>query len=321
MLTRTAFLIILCMLVAPAAWAAAIVTVAPEQAVNGPVLTLGEIAQITGEDEAKISALKALRLGSAPKPGGRLVLTRELLGTRLAASGADLGGITWSVPESIVITANSQVVAGQKIADTAFEALVKRLNIRENKRQIELVSFSEDVAAPIGEIGLKAEIPYGIRKSGLTIVNVIITCDGRIYDKVSLRYNVKVFEDIVIASKQIAPQEALTTENLTYQRTDIARLSGAYVTDISKLTGLTAKRPIASGTLITDSLLKKPILVKRGTNVTISAHSGAIAITASGQALQDGAEGQVIRVQNTNSKRIVTAKVMGEGLVQITTIK
>lgn len=321
MLARTAFLIILCMLVAPAAWAAAIVIVTPEQTVNGPVLTLGEIAQITGENEAKVSALKALRLGAAPKPGGRLVLTRELLGARLAASGADLTGITWSVPENIVIAANSQVVAGQKMADTAFAALVKRLNSAEDKRQIELVSFSDDVAAPVGEIRLNAEFPYGIRKSGPTVVNVIITCDGRIYDKVSLRYNVKVLEDIVIASKPIAPNELLTAENLTYQRTDVARLPSAYLTDISKLAGLSAKRPIAAGTLVTDSLLKKPILVKRGTNVAISAHSGAIAITASGQALQDGAEGQVIRVQNTNSKRIVTAKVMGEGLVQIITIK
>lgn len=305
----------------PAAWAAVSVTIAPEQTVNGPGLTLGAIAEIAGEDETKVKALRSLPLGAAPKPGSRLVLTRELLGARMAAAGTDLSGITWNVPDSIIITAIFQVVPGTKIANAASEALIKRLDVAEDKRELELIGFSSDLNAPIGDIRLTAELPYGIRKSGPTIVNVTISSGGQVYEKISLRYNVKVYEDIIIAAKPIAPHEPLTADNLAYQRTDVARITGSYFTDISKLSGLNAKRAIATGALISDISLEKPILVKRGSNVTITARSGDMAITASGEALQDGTEGQIIRVQNTNSKRIITAKIVGEGLVQITTIK
>lgn len=321
MLARVILSILIIMFLMPVAWAAVTVTIAPEQTVNGPMLTLGAIAEVSGEDEAKVKALRSLPLGTAPKPGSRLVLTRELLGARMLATGTDLSGITWNVPDNIIIIASFQIVPGIKIADAASEALIKRLNVAEDKRELELIGFSSDLNAPVGDIRLSAELPYGIRKSGPTIVNVTVSSDGRVYEKISLRYNVKVYEDIIIAAKPIAPHEPLTTDNLTYQRTDVTRITGSYFTDISRLNGLNAKRAIATGALISDISLEKPILVKRGSNVTITARSGDMAITAFGEALQDGTEGQVIRVQNTNSKRIVAAKVVGEGLVQITTIK
>lgn len=321
MLRRIILSIILVVLLAPAAWAGTIVTIAAEQTVAGPMLTLGTIAEVSGDDEAKIKMLKALTLGAAPKPGSNLVLTRELLAARLAAAGADLSGTTWNMPDNVTITTKFQIVDGARIAAAASELLIKRLNVAEDKRELDLIDFSGDRNAPVGDIKLLAELPYGVRKSGPTIVNVTVSADGRIYEKISLKYNVKVYEDIIIAAKPIASREALTPDNLAYQRTNVARLTGSYYTDINKIIGLNAKRTIAAGTLISDTFLEKPILVKRGSTVTILAYSGDMAISAAGEALQDGTEGQLIRIRNTSSKRIVAAKVVGEGLAQITTIK
>ena len=318
---RTAVFLVLLLLMINPVWASGIaVTVTAETVVKGPVLTLGEIAQISGDDEARVIALRGVQLGAAPKPGNRLVLTRELLGGRLTAAGIDLRETFWSVPDTIVVSTQSQLVAGQKLADAAVEAIKKRINADQDKIEIELTGLASDVIAPAGDIKISAELPYGIRKGGPTLVNMLVTCDGRLHEKISLRYQVRVFADVLVAAKPIARLQVLSADNLIYQRMDTARLPSGYVTDSAKLSGLAVKRAITPGTIVTDSLVAKPVMIKRGSSVVIHARSGEIEITAAGQALQDGVEGQIIRVQNINSKRIVTAKVIDEGIVQIIAI-
>ena len=313
-------LILLLMLTATAL-ASATVTVNADSSVNGPALTLGEIAGVIGDDPGRVRALQAVKLGAAPKPGTRIVWTKQMLGDRLSASGADFTGITWNVPDMITITANVKWVAGAQIAAAAHEAIARRLNMPEDKREIELTGVVGDVAAPPGEIQLTADLPYGIRGSGPTSVAVNIVTDGRVYQKIIVRYNVRIFEDVIVAASPLAPREPLTAGKLTYIRTDVSKFNGNYYTDMEKVIGLAAKRAIAPGTVIADSLLEKPIIVKRGSQVTILARSGELEVTATGIALQDGTEGQSIRVQNISSKRNFSATVVAEGMVQVVTIQ
>jgi flagella basal body P-ring formation protein FlgA len=304
------------------AWAAGIsVSVPAESTVQGPSIILGEIADISGDDETKVNALRALKLGSAPQPGGRMVLTRELLGSRLAAAGSDLSGITWMVPEYVTLSTAAQTVSGRNLAETALEAVEQRISAASEDIDIELVGYPADILAPVGSVTLQADLPHGIRKNGPTIANVTVSTNGHTFTKVSLRYNVKIYADIVVAAKPLNAHEPLTPENLTLQRLDTLSLNSSYITDRNKLVGLSAKRFLAAGTVINDMVVEKPVIVKRGSSVTITARSGVMEVTAAGQALQDGVEGQIIRVQNINSRRILTARVVDEGLVQVITIK
>ncbi|MDF2635242.1 MAG: flagella basal body P-ring formation protein FlgA, partial [Pelosinus sp.] len=73
--------------------------------------------------------------------------------------------------------------------------------------------------------------------------------------------------------------------------------------------------------VITDSMVNKPVLIKRGSMVILIALVGSMEVTASGQAMQDGYEGQLIRVKNVNSNKIVLGKVIEENKVQVLTHK
>jgi len=44
-------------------------------------------------------------------------------------------------------------------------------------------------------------------------------------------------------------------------------------------------------------------------------------VTSAGQALQDGIEGQLIRVQNINSTKVISAKVIDGTTVQVLTYR
>jgi flagella basal body P-ring formation protein FlgA len=49
----------------------------------------------------------------------------------------------------------------------------------------------------------------------------------------------------------------------------------------------------------------------------MTARVGALVVTALGEAQQDGRAGEVIRVENVDSKKVVRARVTGPGAVDI----
>lgn len=305
-------------LAAPA-WAAVTVTVNAETTVVGPALTLGELATVAGDDAERVKALNAAKLGNAPSPGHRVMLTGEMLGARLAATGLDLGGITWQVPATVVVITAAQTVSGEQLLAAAGEAVRRQLGAGEgadDEVTITPLGVTPDMMAPLGRVELKAEVPAGIRFNAPTTAIVAVSVDGRPFTNVSVRFNIKAYQQVVVAARNIAAKETITAENIRSERREVGKISG-YITDANKVLGLTARRPVMAGAPITEAAVDKPLAIKRGANVTILVKVGDMTVSAGGQAMQDGREGEVIRVQNATSKRMVTARVVDANTVQV----
>ena len=58
------------------------------------------------------------------------------------------------------------------------------------------------------------------------------------------------------------------------------------------------------------------VILKRNQSVTIRIESAGFVATAVGKVLQDGISGEYIKVQNIDSKIILTAKVNDDGTVE-----
>ena len=109
--------------------------------------------------------------------------------------------------------------------------------------------------------------------------------------------------------------------NLRSERMDIGKLGAGYYTDLNKVVGLASRRSLKPGMVLIDSMLVKPVLVKRGAAVNIVARIGSLEVTALGQAMQDGTQGQLIKVQNVNSAKFISARVLDGTTVQVLTYK
>jgi flagella basal body P-ring formation protein FlgA len=82
--------------------------------------------------------------------------------------------------------------------------------------------------------------------------------------------------------------------------------------------GLSAKRRIREGQQLTPALLTGAVLVKRGQQVVIQANQDGIQAKAVGEALANGQLGDVIRVRNLGSEKVIEAKVIEAGVVSST---
>lgn len=305
------------LLLGQASAAAVTVTVNPETTLAGGQMSLGDIAVISGDDADKAKALRELKLGNAPQPGTRMVLTADMLVSRLLGAGADLNNDFWQIPPTITINANGQTVGSQTLVAMATETIKQRLVSSEAAEVVVSESGAvHDVIVPLGQLSYRVELPNGVRFGIPTVANVIVYTDGRPFTTVSVKLYVKAYRNVVVAARNLLPLEPITPDCLRLERWDVGHLSG-YITDSEKIIGLRTRRPVPAGVPITEAALEKPPLVKHGSAVTILAQIDGITVSARGQALQEGSEGSMIRVQNLNSNKIVNAQVIDGATVQV----
>ena len=79
--------------------------------------------------------------------------------------------------------------------------------------------------------------------------------------------------------------------------------------------GLTSKRALRPGKPLTRNELVEPVLVKRDQPVMIVSHMAGITASMPGVALKNGRKGEVIKIRNASSQRIITATVDDAGVV------
>lgn len=88
------------------------------------------------------------------------------------------------------------------------------------------------------------------------------------------------------------------------------------MSDASELIGQATRVTIYEGRPVRANLLRPPLLVTRNQIVRLKFQSGSLQIATLGRALNQGAEGDLIRVMNLNSHSTVTARIEADGTVQ-----
>lgn len=128
---------------------------------------------------------------------------------------------------------------------------------------------------------------------------------------------INVFSKVAIVTESLHKGDVLTRENTTLSRVNTSVLSSGHIENINKVLGKAITRPLRRGDNIRMSYLDEADVVRRGDPVTIEVKSSAISVATLATALNDGYVGEMIKVRNNRSKRVVDAKVTGPGQVLV----
>jgi flagella basal body P-ring formation protein FlgA len=109
----------------------------------------------------------------------------------------------------------------------------------------------------------------------------------------------------------------LKAEDLRVEQHDISELPQGYFDDPAVAVGLTASRPIAGGTILTNQQLVASKAVQRGQTVTLVADAGGMLVRMAGRAMSDGLVNQRVKVQNLSSGKVVEGIARSEQVVEI----
>ncbi len=100
-------------------------------------------------------------------------------------------------------------------------------------------------------------------------------------------------------------------------RIRIDRAGNMVVSDPDRLIGRAAKRMLAAQEPIQVAAVAPTVLVPKNSIALARVLSGRVLITMEGKALDDGAQGDTIRVANPRSNKIVQGIVTGPGEVTL----
>ena len=122
----------------------------------------------------------------------------------------------------------------------------------------------------------------------------------------------------VRAARSIARDEAIDDAALVLSDEALpASLPIAPLPGMDEVRGLVARRPIAAGEPVTRTALRVPPVVKSGDTVDATVRIGRVTVTGSGVASGSGHVGDVIRLRQPHSSRLLNARIVGPGAVEI----
>ncbi len=163
---------------------------------------------------------------------------------------------------------------------------------------------------------LRVFTPPGQNTVGGTVVGVRCT-DANNPWSLYVQASVALNRPVLVARYPMSRGTVLSSSDVVLVDKDVARMTQGYLVDIDKVNGMVLKYSVTAGTVLRPSLLQPPMVIKRGDHVVLMAQGGGIQVKMEGMALTDGAVGDVIRVRNLSSHRVVQGTVVSAGVVQV----
>ena len=120
---------------------------------------------------------------------------------------------------------------------------------------------------------------------------------------------------IVVPTRDIARGTTISQADLTSKTVDDNLLAGT-VTSASDIVGMETRRMLHAGERMRLDDVRHPILVTKGSTVTMIFEAPGITLTAAGRAMSEGGLGETVTVQNPVSFRQISAIVAGPGQVR-----
>lgn len=123
--------------------------------------------------------------------------------------------------------------------------------------------------------------------------------------------------EAAVLARDVERNEILKSSDVVTERRPKAAV-GSDAATRDRAVGMQMRKQLRAGQALRTADLAKPDLVTRDQSVTLIYQSTGLYLTASGKAMENGTEGDVVNVLNLQSKRTVVGTVVGRGQVVIT---
>jgi len=292
--------------------------------VRGWEFTIGDVADLSPADTKLASEVKEIVVSRSPLPGYDQRVTSEIIRMVIHGKVRDRSKIQIKGGTSCVVKTASVRVDSQTFVNAGKQHILRQLPWPAS--QVEVVCASEPQAryVPVG-VGngpvLEIVDADNVKDRGTVRVRARILVDGRTAYQALLSYNIKTFQDVVVASGNIARGELLSPENSTLERREIRDFSFGFFTDLRKTYGKMAKSNIRAGATLTAKQIEAPPVVGRKSIVNVVYQSGRVRISLKGIAEDAGAPGDLIRVRNLTSRKQLWCQVVNRDTVQVTNVQ
>ena len=168
-----------------------------------------------------------------------------------------------------------------------------------------------------GDLGFEiVEVYKNLKPVGNVIFPIKVTA-GEKTEKMFVRAKVEVFKKVVVAAKKIKRGDQITANDLSLAEKDIAMLPNKYLGGVKQAVDTEAKTTIPKGSTIFAWMIKKTPLVHRGSEIAVRVSASNLLVKAQGVALEDGYQGEKIKVKTKNTNKTLEGILVSANEVEV----
>lgn len=282
--------------------------------VYGPEILLGDIAKITAP-EAQQNLIARIAVSASPNAGK----TKSLSGSTIISAlrhNAMLKGASWKGQENILVFRATMTLAKEKLHQIITKYLHDNLDKLPNA-EIKFTSFRApaELNLPKGELSWKV-IPSNPDIISSSSFSILFKVNGKQAENCTVRGKLEAMAPVVTVSVKVNRGDIITPDQVVLIQKDVTRLEQPYF-DLEEVIGKQAKRTLTAGKVLEQRYLQSAPVIRKGEMVKILATKGNLRLETNGLARANGQTGEVIRVQNINSNKLIHCRVDGPGRVSV----
>ncbi len=213
--------------------------------------------------------------------------------------------------------AEQRVVSEAEVRQVVTDFVLQRTANLGMEVRLKKVGFQGGVQLPPGKTDFEVKAPDRWEGWGTVNLALIVRVNDRVERNLTVRAEVEALADVVVATRPLERGELLAAGDVALQKRDMAGLAGRICRSIDEVVGQRLKSGVRATTPLRSDNLEKIPLVKSGQLVTILLDQPSLRISTTGKAKQNGAEGELIAVQNLSSQKDISARVVSAGTVRV----
>ncbi|MCH8217371.1 MAG: flagellar basal body P-ring formation protein FlgA [Planctomycetes bacterium] len=286
--------------------------------ITNSLLRLGDIAVVRG-DEALALRASQISLGRMFVPNQKVVLSRSTLLSRLASHGITGRQVTISGASKVTVQRDQKAISGQELTELAQTFLEESFDPPGKiKTQALRVPQFIYIDPKLKEVHFVRKL-HPSSSPGYARVTITAMADGQPLATRDVSFRLEHETARIVAKGALARGAKLTPENTVIEthfspRPQLPGWKPPY--------GKVLKRPLAAGMEITSALVMDPapsmppITLKANKLVIIRIKRPGFQVTVDGITESAGRTGDVIRVKNIDSQRIIHCTIKSDGTVE-----
>lgn len=278
-------------------------------AIAADIITFGDLVSGLDEANARLPAFRAPALGET----GTIQLQRIVESARMNG-----------VPEFVTGNAAQVVVTrlARRINSGEIELALKKAIEDRHGVDARSLALIFDNGAP--NLSVEPEIIQQLTVQDLSYdqrvrrVNAVLTLPGSAATRLKpVRVTGQFVEtmEVVMPTRAITKGETLASSDVTLERRPREGLGAETLGDLQSAIGKVARRGVMPGQPLRGSDVQRQEIIARGDIVTMVFEAPGLIVSMRGKANEAGAVGDVIAVQNLQSKRVLQATITGAGRV------
>ena len=194
--------------------------------------------------------------------------------------------------------------------------IIDRYNLDESVYEIDILNNSIETKEFTPE---QLVIKPLSQKDPLGLFTVIaeIYKDNVQVERAQVKMRIRKFGEVLVINGKLKRNDLITKDNVTVERKEITTLFERPVEAIDQIAAYRLKRNVKTGQILTYEALEIIPDLEQGMETTIVYNDGLCRITAPGLTLQSGSAGDMIKVKNKSTNKIIVARVVDGSSVSV----